>query len=340
MDKDILIKTVARLTNPPKGILAVDESAPTCNARFEKLGVASTEENRRAYRELLITAPHINQFISGFIFYDETIRQSTKDHTPFPSVMTSQGMDVGIKVDMGTKDFPNHEGEKVTDGLDGLSLRLKEYRSMGATFAKWRAVYTISDTLPSEDLMHTNAETLTKYALACQAENIVPIIEPEILYEGTHTIERCYEVTAKNLDILFKTLEKQNVFLEGLILKTSMVLAGKDAKEPSSPAMIAGMTVRCLKEHVPENIGAIVFLSGGQGAEESTMSLNIMHQMGPLPWNLTFSYSRAIQNKVLEHWAKNPNDAGGAQEILLEVAKANSLASIGKYEMKVVTPNK
>ena len=330
MDKDILINTVARLTNSPKGILAADESSPTCNKRFEALGIPTTEENRRQYRELLITTPDISEYISGFILYDETIRQATKDGKSFTSIMNERGIDIGIKVDAGLKDFSANE--KVSQGLEGLTKRLQEYRKMGATFAKWRSVINIGEGLPTDECLKANAEVLANYALACQAENIVPIIEPEVLLDGSHTIERCYEVTAHNLDIVFTEFSSKNVFLEGIILKTSMVLSGKDAGNRASPDRVAQMTIKCLKEYVPKDIKGIVFLSGGQSEEESTVHLNLMHQMGALPWNLTFSYSRAIQNPVLKYWAQNRDDISGAQKILLTQARANSLASIGQYD--------
>ncbi len=334
MDKEILKSTVARLTNPPKGILAADESTNTCNTRFEKVGVPTTEEKRRAYRELLITTPDIEKYISGYILYDETIRQSTSDGKSFPSILLSKGIDVGIKVDMGVKDFPDHPGEKTTSGLDGLPDRLKEYRAMGATFAKFRTVYNISENTPSLDLMKENAKILAQYALDCHTENIVPIIEPEVLIEGAHSIEKSYEVNAKNLDIVFAEFSARNIFLPGVILKNSMIISGKEAANRATPEQVAEMTVKCLKEHVPSDLGAIVFLSGGQSEEESTVHLNLMHKMGPLPWNLTFSYSRALQNSVLKHWAENPEDISGAQDIFIKAAQANSLATLGQYEGK------
>src|SRR3989338_7567030 len=213
MNKDVLISTVGKLTNPPKGILAADESAPTCDARFEKLNIAKTEENRRSYRELLITAPEIENYISGFILFDETIRQKTQDGRSFPEILQSKGIEIGIKVDKGTEDLPEHPGEKFTGGLEGLADRLKEYKNFGATFAKWRAVYTISENTPSEVCMQVNAKILAKYALACQENDVVPIIEPEVLLDGEHTIERSYEVNFRNLEIVFSELSKLNVFL-------------------------------------------------------------------------------------------------------------------------------
>ncbi len=333
MNKEILTKTVARLVSSPKGILAIDESSITCNKRFEKLGIPTTEENRREYRELLINAPEIEKYISGYILFDETIRQSTQNGYQFTSILKSKGIDIGIKVDAGLKDFPSNQLEKITEGLDGLSNRLKEYKDLGATFAKWRAAYIISDdTTPSLECMNENAKILAQYAHLCQEQDIVPIIEPEILIEGVHTIDKCYEVTAKNLDIVFNELKLMNVFLPGLILKTSMVIPGKVSMMKVSTEKIAEMTLGCLKEHVPKDIGGIVFLSGGQDDEEATLNLNAMHQKGDLPWPLTFSYSRAIQNKVLESWAHNKGDIKSAQDLLLVAARNNSEASLGQYK--------
>jgi fructose-bisphosphate aldolase class I len=332
MNKETLIKTIKRLMMPPKGILAIDESLPTCNKRFLKLGVPETEEKRREYRELLITAPEIEKYISGYILFDETIRQSTKDGKSFISILQAKGIDVGIKVDAGLTDFPGHEGEKITKGLDGLENRLKEYKKLGATFAKWRAVYTIGENIPSVDCLKTNAKIFAKYAKLCQENDLVPIIEPEILIDGDHTIEECYTVTARNLEIIFDELKTANIFFPGIILKTSMVLPGKEAKVAVSNLEIAQNTIKCLKEKAPNTIGGIVFLSGGQKDVEATMNLNIMHNLGPLPWPLTFSYGRAIQNSALQSWASNPSDIAGAQSLLLIAAKNNSEASLGQYK--------
>ena len=332
MNTKILLKTVTRLTASPKGILAIDESINTCNKRFEKLGVATTEEKRREYRELLITAPNIEKYISGYIFFDETIRQAAKDGKSFTSIMKAKGIEVGIKVDTGTKDYESILGDKITEGLDKLSDRLAEYKEMGATFAKWRAIYNITTTTPSESCMRANAESFAKYARLCQEHDIVPIVEPEILIDGDHTIEDCYQITAKNLDIVFSKLKSAQVFIPGIILKTSMVIAGQSAEKQSSPTEVATMTLKCLKEHAPAEIGGIVFLSGGQGNEEATLNLNAMHKTGKLPWPLTFSYGRAIQNSALNSWAKNPADIATAQNLLVKSAQANSLASVGKYK--------
>ena len=340
MNQEILINTVKRLVKEPKGILAADESAPTCDARFEKLGIPKTEENRRAYRELLITAPGLENYISGIILFDETIRQSTSDGQSFVSVMQSKGIEVGIKVDAGLADFPEHLGEKITKGLDGLDARLKEYKKLGATFAKWRAVYKIEENTPSEDCMKENAKIFAKYAKLCQENDIVPIVEPEVLIDGDHGIEKCFKVTARNLEVVFAELEKALVFLPGMILKTSMVLPGVDSKIAVHGSEIAQYTIKCLKEKVPEAIGGIVFLSGGQPDEFATANLNAMHQLGPLPWPLTFSYSRAIQNPVLKAWAFNPSDVTHAQNLLLKTAEKNSLASMGVYKGDKILPDR
>ena len=332
MRKETLVKTVARLMMPPKGILAIDESLPTCDKRFIKLGIPTTEEKRREYRELLITASEIEKYISGYILFDETIKQSTTEGKSFISILQSKGIGVGIKVDAGLLDFTGHIGEKITKGLEGLSKRLQEYKSFDSTFAKWRAVYTIGQNMPSEDCMKENAILFAKYAILCQENDIVPIVEPEILIDGDHTIEECYKATARNLEVVFIELAKANVFLPGMILKTSMVLPGKDSKVAVGNVEVAQNTIKCLKEKVPSSIGGIVFLSGGQSDVDATMNLNAMKNLGSLPWPLSFSYGRAIQNSALQSWAKNGNDVATAQALLLQAAKNNSLASIGKYK--------
>lgn len=326
------MEIVSRLIKPPKGILAIDESLPTCNKRFEKLNIPTTEEKRREYRELLVTAPDIEKYISGYILFDETMKQSTADGINFPSVLQSKGIEFGIKVDAGTEDFLRHMGEKITKGLDSISEKLNSAKKFGVTFAKWRAIYLIGNDTPSEDCMKVNARNFARYANLCQEAGVVPIVEPEVLIDGDHSIEKCYEVTAKNLDIVFAELRTAEVFIPGMILKTSMVIDGKSAKEKSSPEKIAEMTLKCLREHVPSDIGGIVFLSGGQSDTDAVMNLNAMHKTGSLPWPLTFSYGRAIQNGALQAWAKNPNDTAGAQKLLLQSAENSSLASVGKYK--------
>lgn len=331
MNEQKLKETCARMTNPPKGLIAIDESSKTCNKRFEALGIETTEENRRKYRELLITAPKIEDYISGYILYDETIRQKTTDGRSFVSALQEKGIEVGIKVDEGLKDFSPGSTEKLTQGIEGLPPRMKEYREMGATFAKWRSVINIGPGIPTDEFLIESAKIFAEYCNICQSEDIVPIIEPEVLIDGGHSIEECFEVTSRNLDIVFRVLKEENVFIPGIILKTSMVIPGKDGQKVS-PEKVAEMTIKCLKAHVPEDIGGVVFLSGGQSEEESTVHLNLMHQLGELPWNLSFSYSRAIQNPVLKHWAEHRDDVAGAQAILLQMAKNNSLATQGQYK--------
>ncbi len=331
MHKDILSVTVKKLLTSPKGILAIDESIETCNKRFEKLNIPTTVENRRAYRELLVTAPEIEKYVSGFIIFDETFWQKSVNGKLFTEILKGKGIEPGIKVDIGAKDFALHPGEKITEGLDGLRDRLKHYRTAGASFAKWRAVITISDKTPTDANLIANADALSRYAALCQENDIVPIVEPEVLMDGSHDIDRCYEVTAHNLDILFRELKSLDVWIPGLILKTNMIVSGKDASVQATDEEVATMTLKCLKEHVPADIGGIVFLSGGQDDEASTRHLHIMHTMGTLPWQLTFSYGRAIQNEALNHFAKQPEDILGAQTKLIERCRANSLASVGKY---------
>lgn len=334
MNLETLKETAKKMVAPGKGILAADESASTCQKRFDSVGVECTEETRRQYRQTIFMAPSVEQYLSGVILYDETIRQKTDDGTPIPEYLAKKGIMPGIKVDMGAKDMALHPNEKITEGLDGLRERLTEYKAMGAKFAKWRAVITIGNDIPSEACIHSNAHALARYAALCQEADIVPMVEPEVLIDGDHTIERCFEITEETLEELFEELERQHVALEGVILKASMVIAGKKATKQSSVDEVADQTLRVLKEEVPPNLAGVVFLSGGQGDEQSTAHLNKMNQMGQgkLPWPLSFSYSRAIQNPVLKIWAADTKaNVGKAQEALLFRAKMNSLASQGKY---------
>jgi fructose-bisphosphate aldolase class I len=334
MNTKILESIVAQLLMRPKGLLAIDESNDSCNKRFVAVGVETTEEARREYRELLITAPDMEDFVSGYIMYDETIRQSTKGGKRFPDVLKEKGIMPGIKVDQGLELFNGSPVEQVTKGLDGLPDRLVEYRAQfGASFTKWRVALHIGEGMPSEACMRENAVRLAQYAKTVQEADMVPIIEPEVLLDGDHSLETCYAVTAKNLDIVFEEIQKAGVYLPGLILKTSMVLPGKSAGVQASIEQVATMTIKCLREHVPNGIGGVVFLSGGQDSEHSTKHLNAMHQLYPdLPWPLTFSYSRAIQGDTLNYWAKNRADVETAQTFLVAWAEANSEASLGKYQ--------
>lgn len=336
MDTKILESTVEKLMHKPKGLLAIDESTESCNKRFEAVGVEPTEEARREYRDLLVTAPEIENYVSGFIMYDETIRQATLDGKRFPDVLKEKGVEPGIKVDQGLEPFNGSAVEQVTKGLDGLRDRLIEYRTAyGASFTKWRvALHITADGLPSDACMRENAVRLARYAKIVQEEQMVPIIEPEVLLDGDHSIETCYEVTSINLAIVFEEMKKAEVYLPGLILKTSMVLPGKNAPITASVEDVAKRTVKCLRDQVPHEIGGVVFLSGGQSSELAAAHLNKMHELYlDLPWPLTFSYSRAIQNDTLNHWAKNRSDVVGAQALLIKWARANSEARMGNLKM-------
>ena len=325
------LKEIAnKMTGSGKGILAADESTPTCKKRFDSIGVESTFENRNEYRDLLLTAPGMEEYIGGVIMFDETLRQSTTcdNKTPFADLLVSKGVVPGIKVDKGAKELAGFSGEKVTEGLDGLRDRLKEYYEMGARFAKWRAVITIGDGIPSLACYEANAHALARYAALCQESGLVPIVEPEVLMDGTHTIEKCYEVTDMALKITFEELNKQNVSLEGMVLKPNMVISAIDCPEQASVEKVAELTLKCLKSNVPDQVTGIAFLSGGQSSDDATAHLNAMNAMDDkLPWNLTFSYGRALQQDALNSWQGQNREAG--QSSFLERAKNNSLASKG-----------
>jgi fructose-bisphosphate aldolase class I len=315
-----------------KGILAIDESNPTIKKRFDSIQAECTEESRRAYRELLITRPGIEEFISGMILFDETLRQSTSDGVPFPEAMTKKGIMPGIKVDKGAKDLALHSGEKVTEGLDGLRERLAEYRELGSPFAKWRAVITIGDNMPTAGCIQANAHALARYAALCQEAGLVPMVEPEVLLDGNHTIERCFEVSEATLKALFDALSEQRVLLEGTILKASMVLSGADCATRAGVEIVAEQTIACLKQSVPAALAGVVFLSGGQTPQEATAHLNAMNAMADdLPWKLSFSYSRALQAPALSAWAGSAANAKAAQDALYHRARLNSAATLGKY---------
>ncbi len=331
---DELIRTAQAMVAPGKGILAIDESNGTCNKRFEAVGIEPTETKRREYRELLLTTPGLQEYVSGAILYDETIRQSTADGKSFIDVMRDRGQVVGIKVDTGAKPLAAAPGEKVTEGLDGLRERIEEYYAMGARFAKWRAVITIGeDGRPSRGCIEANAHALARYAALCQEGGLVPIIEPEVLIDGDHDIATCEQVTEEELNEVFRQLSHQNVMLEGVILKTSMVISGKGAANRAGVEEVADRTVETLLRTVPSALGGVVFLSGGQGVEESSAHLSAMHQRhgDRLPWPLIFSYARAIQGPALNHWKGEPGNVEEAQQRALKRAKFNGLASQGKY---------
>lgn len=332
MDEQTLKATAAAMVAPGKGILAIDESHGTCAKRFDSIGVECNEESRRAYRGLLVTAEGVEEAIAGYIMFDETIRQATDEGVKFPEVLKSKGVIPGIKVDTGAKDLALNPGEKVTEGLDGLRERLAEYKELGAGFAKWRAVITIGDGIPSDACIYANCHGLARYAALCQEAGIVPMVEPEILMEGTHTIEKCYEVSAKTWTILFEQLREQGVMLEGTILKTSMVIPGKDSGQEASVDQVAEMTVKCLTENVPAELAGVVFLSGGQSAADSTIHLDAMNKAySDLPWPLSFSYGRALQAPTLAAWGENQADIAGAQRLLVHRCKMNGLAAKGEW---------
>ena len=318
---------------PGKGIIAIDESNNTIKKRFDAVGVPNTEENRRAYREMLLTTPGLNQHISGAILYDETIRQSTKAGVPFTKLMLDAGMLPGIKVDKGPFPLAGFPGELVTEGLDGLRERLNEYARLGAKFAKWRAVITIAADAPSGTCIEANCHALARYAALCQEAGIVPMVEPEVLMDGEHDIDECYDVTEATLRSLFSSLYEQNVLLEGTILKASMVISGKSSPDQASTDEVAEMTIRCLKSAVPASLPGIVFLSGGQSDEQATANLNAMNQQGPHPWPLSFSYGRAMQQAALKLWgADMAANFADAQKTVAQRAKENGLAALGRWK--------
>ena len=335
MDTALLSKTAAAMVAKGKGILAADESAGTCETRFKSVNVDCTEENRRAYRGLLFTTPGIEQYLSGVILFDETLRQKTNDGVPFGEYLAKKGIIPGIKVDAGAKDLPLCPGEKVTEGLDNLPKRLAEYFKMGARFAKWRAVITIGKNIPSHTCIYANAHALARYAAACQDASIVPMIEPEVLLDGDHTIERCEEVTEATLRATYAACAAYNVWPEGLILKTSMVVSGKNNPRQAGVDEVAERTVRVLKRTVPAAQPGIVFLSGGQSDESATAHLNAMAAMKGLPWPLTFSYSRALQNPALKTWKGQAGNVNAAQKAFAHRAHMNSLAAQGKWRAEL-----
>jgi fructose-bisphosphate aldolase class I len=332
MAREHELETTARaLVALGKGILAADESFPTIEKRFKSIDVESTEESRRAYREMLFTAPGIGEHISGVILFDETIRQSAADGTPFTRVLERAGVIPGIKVDKGAKDLAGAEGEKVTEGLDGLRERLAEYRELGARFTKWRAVIEIGEGLPSAYCIHVNAHALGRYAALSQEAGLVPIVEPEVLMDGAHSIDRCYEVTEATLEAVFNELFSQRVVYERMLLKPNMVLSGKDCPDQASPEEVAESTVRCFRSVVPAAVPGIVFLSGGQSDEQATTNLNALNKLGPLPWELSFSYGRALQAAALKAWKGEAGNFTAGQEAFGHRARLNGAARSGDY---------
>ncbi len=329
-----LVATAKAMVAPGKGILAADESYGTANKRFEKLGIPTTEEMRRAYREALFTTAGISEFLSGVILFDETIRQATKDGTPFTKVLLDAGIIPGIKLDAGAKPLAKSPGEMITEGLDDLRDRIAEYYKMGARFAKWRAVITIGDGIPSHRCIDTNANALARYAALCQEGGLVPIVEPEVLMDGNHTLERSYAVHHEVLKAVFDALYIQGVEPDQMILKPSMVISGQDCPQQASVEDVARLTVKCLRERVPAAVPGCAFLSGGQSDETATSHLNAMNALfkDQLPWQLTFSYGRALHQTALETWKGEDANVSAAQKELYRRAKCNSAASLGQYE--------
>ena len=332
------LQSVARkLVAPGKGILAADESTGTIEKRLKSINVPSTEENRRAYRDVLFTTAGVGEFISGVILFDETIRQKARDGHTFVEALEQQGIIPGIKVDKGAKPMANFPGEKATEGLDGLRERLTEYRQLGARFAKWRAVIGISEKIPTRRCIETNAELLARYAALCQEADLVPIVEPEVLMDGTHTIERHFNVTQQTLESVFHALYEYRVVLEGMLLKPNMVLSGKECPQQASVEDVAKATVRCMKHVVPAAVPGLVFLSGGQTDQQATEHLNAMNQIPDLPWQLSFSYGRALQAPVLKAWKGDSANVAAAQQAFHHRALCNSRARFGKYTAEMET---
>jgi fructose-bisphosphate aldolase class I len=332
MLRDQMQATIDSLVGPGKGILAADESGPTIAKRFKAIGVESTEENRRSYRNLLLATPGLGAFIGGVILYEETLVQRADDGTPVAQIAVRQGIVPGIKVDAGKIALAHAPGDEITQGLDGLAKRLGAYKEQGARFAKWRAVYNVSDTLPSRLAIEANADALARYAAICQDEGVVPIVEPEVLMDGGHTLERCAEVTEAVLHEVFDALHRHRVVLEHMLLKPSMVVAGKEQARQASVAEVAGQTVRVLRRCVPPAVAGIFFLSGGQTPAEATAHLDAMNRLGVQPWPLSFSYGRALQDPVLQAWKGQAINVRGAQDALLARARLNSAAREGRYD--------
>jgi len=336
MNTPALQTTAKAMVARGKGILAMDESTPTIHKRFQKAGIEDVAENRRSYRELLLTTPRLADYISGAILYDETIRQKLADGTPFPEHLKKIGILPGIKVDAGAKDLAGFPGEKVTEGLDGLRERLAEYNKMGARFAKWRAVITIGPGIPSHACIQANAHALARYAALCQEAELVPIVEPEVLIDGDHTLERCYDATRATLRRVFSELAMQQVDFAGMILKASMVISGKSCPSRAGVQQVADATVRCLLNTVPAAVAGVAFLSGGQSPTEASAHLNAMNATYKnLPWPLSFSYARALQDPTMQAWKGSAANVATAQRLLWQRARLNGAATLGQYSEKM-----
>ncbi|MDR9437022.1 MAG: class I fructose-bisphosphate aldolase [Thiohalophilus sp.] len=336
MDYAALKQTARAMVAPGQGILAIDESNPTCGKRLQAVGVENTEANRIAYRDLLLGTPGLGEYISGAILYDETIRQKNPEGQAFIELMQQQNIIPGIKVDTGAKELALHPGEKVTEGLDGLRERLEEYHGMGARFCKWRAVITIDmkKGLPGRACIEANAHALARYAALCQEASLVPIVEPEVLLDGGHSIEDSFVITRETQHTVFEQLYRQNIFFEGMVLKPSMVVSGKENAKQAGIQEVAERTLECLQQTVPAAVPGIAFLSGGQSDEQATQHLNTMNRSAEtmaLPWQLTFSYARALQHQALTTWKGDPAQVEAARKALLHRARLNALASKGEY---------
>ena len=340
MDTQRLVDTARALVAGDRGLLAMDESTPTCDKRFAKLGIARTAEMRRSYRDMIVTTPNLGRCISGAILYDETIRQQTLAGVPFAQALEQAGIVPGIKVDAGAKPLAGFADELVTEGLDGLRERLREYAGMGARFAKWRAVIRIGPSIPSDGCIEANAHALARYAALCQEAGLVPIVEPEVLMDGDHTLERCREVTESTLHVVFDQLHAQRVLLEGMLLKPNMVVPGADAAEPAGVDAVADVTIGCFLRVVPAAVPGIAFLSGGQPSKLASAHLNAMNVRfrGRMPWALAFSFARAIQQPALEIWRGEPAQVGAAQRALFHRADCNRAARRGEYDADADAP--
>ncbi len=335
MNESELESVAKALVAPKKGIFAADWSLRSSEKYFEKYGIEHTEESRRKYRQLLFTTEGLEEFVSGVIFFDETFRQTTDDGTPFPQYLAEKGIFPGIKVDKGTVDLANHPGEKITEGLDGLRNRLLEYRSLGARFTKWRVVVVIGDGLPTKTAMESNAQTLALFAALSQENDLVPVVEPEVLLEGNYDLGRCKNVTEAMLEILYDKMMDHRIFFQASILKTNMVQPGKESEQNVSPQEIGAATVEAMREVVPEQVPGVVFLSGGQTPVQSTENLNAICSMDDHPWEMTFSYARALQQPALELWGGKDENVHEAQKALFKRVKLNSLARQGKYKSEM-----
>ncbi len=328
-----LYKIAQQLVEGKRGILAADESEGTIKKRFDGISLESTDETRRQYRELLFTTPGIEEFISGVILFDETIQQRSHSGIPFPEILSQRGILPGIKVDRGTVELTNFPNEKTTEGLDGLAQRLSEYKTLGAKFAKWRAVITIGDGFPTLAAIDGNAYLLARYAAICQQTGIVPIVEPEVLMDGNHTIEKCREVTYTTLKSVFNQLSVQKVDFKGMLLKPNMIVAGSES-EKASPSQVAEITTKVFAEVLPDELPGVVFLSGGQSPEDSTLNMNEVNKYAQMKWRVTFSFGRALQDPVLKAWSGKNENVEEAQKAFLKRARLNSLASVGQYNLE------